>query len=283
MKFFNFYQGNDIHLGAVENDRAIDVTAAKGRAPKNMKELLVGGLPAEKSVQELFSAINTPLAPADLIFAPPILQPGKILCIGLNYADHSEETHMQLPAAPTIFSKFSNALAAHNQAIPLPKTASQYDYEAELVIVIGKKTHNVKTENAIASVFGYTIGNDLSARDLQTRTSQWLLGKTLDKFAPIGPYLVPANEVDPANLRIQSYVNGQLRQDSNTSKMIFDCAYIISYISQYMTLHPGDIIFTGTPAGVILGYPPEKQIWLKAGDKVTVRIEKLGELTNQLI
>ena len=283
LKFFNFYQETQIHLGAVENGRAIDVTASNGSGPKTRQELICGGDAAQKEIQTLLAAINTPAAPDDLVFAPPVTRPEKILCIGLNYADHSAETHMELPDSPTVFSKFANALAAHEQAIPLPKTASQYDYEAELVIVIGKKAHTLKKENALSAIFGYTIGNDLSARDLQQRTSQWLLGKTPDKFAPLGPYIVPAGEIDPANLHIQSYVNGKIRQNGHTSQMIFDCAYIVSYLSQYMTLQPGDIIFTGTPSGVILGYPPEKQLWLKAGDEVRVKIEKIGELTNRLM
>ena len=164
----------------------------------------------------------------------------------------------------------------------LPLNAKQFDYEAELVIVIGKTVENVSRENAMSHIFGYTIGNDLSARDLQFRTGQWLLGKTCDGFAPIGPYLVTADEVDSSNLEISCSVNGELRQQGNTKNMIFDCAHIVSYLSQHMTLRPGDIIFTGTPAGVILGYPEEQRNWLKSGDEVVISIEKIGSLKNKL-
>lgn len=147
--------------------------------------------------------------------------------------------------------------------------------------MIGKEAKNIAPEEALAYVFGYTIGNDLSARDLQLRTSQWLIGKTLDHFAPIGPYLVTADEIDPQNLAITCTVNGEIRQSASTNAMIFDCATIVSYLSHLMTLKPGDIIFTGTPSGVILGYPEDKQIWLQAGDQVEVTIEKLGSLSNR--
>ena len=283
LKFFNFYQEGKIHLGAVKNGTAIDVTAAKGNAPKTMQELISGGPDAQKQVQELFAGGNTTEVQGDIAFAAPVTRPEKILCIGLNYAEHTAETCMQMPDFPTVFSKFNNALAAHAQTVTLPEGARQFDYEAELVIVIGKEAKNLTKENALSAVFGYTIGNDLSARDLQLRTSQWLLGKSPDEFAPLGPYIVPASEIDPSNLQIQTLVNGETRQNSNTSKMIFDCAYVVSYLSQYMTLQPGDVIFTGTPSGVILGYPPEKQVWLKSGDEITIKIEKIGELTNRLI
>ena len=189
---------------------------------------------------------------------------------------------MDIPTSPIIFSKFNNALAAHNQKIPLPKNAEKIDYEAELVIVMGKEAVNVSKEDALSYVFGYTVGNDLSARDLQFRTSQWLLGKSCDSFAPIGPYLVTADELDPNSLDISCKVNGSLRQSANTKDMIFDCATIISDLSQHMTLKPGDIIFSGTPDGVILGYPEEKQEWLKSTDIVEISIENIGTLVNVL-
>lgn len=157
------------------------------------------------------------------------------------------------------------------------------DYEAELVIVMGRTARNVSREEAYKYVYGYCCGNDLSARDLQMRTQQWLLGKTCDKFAPVGPYLVTADEVgDPNQLAISCTVNGELRQSSNTADMIFKCDEIISYISQNFTLEPGDMIMTGTPEGVMLGYPPEQQVYLQAGDTITVEIEKLGRLTNTM-
>ncbi|WP_127495635.1 fumarylacetoacetate hydrolase family protein [Paenibacillus glycanilyticus] len=221
---------------------------------------------------------------SEIVFGPSVPEPGKIICIGLNYRKHAEETNMPLPEYPILFSKFSNALAAHGEDVPLPRSTQKVDYEAELAIVIGQTAKNVSVDDALDYVFGYSASNDLSARDLQTRTSQWLAGKSCDKFAPVGPYLVSKDEVgDPNALRISCTVNGEVRQDSNTSDMIFNCKEIVSYISQCMTLSPGDIILTGTPEGVVMGYPPEKQVYLQDGDVVTIEIEKLGALTNRMV
>ena len=217
-------------------------------------------------------------------FLPAVGNPEKILCIGLNYRSHVEETRGEIPEHPIIFSKFNNSLAAHGEKIRIPRETSQLDYEGELGVIIGKTAHNVSKDHALDHVFGYFIGNDLSARDLQFRTQQWLLGKTSDGFFPNGPFLVTRDEVgDPQKLAIKTYVNGEVRQDSNTSSMIFPCNYLISYISQFMTLKPGDVISTGTPEGVILGMPKEKRIWLKSGDIVSVEIEKLGILENAFL
>ncbi|ACT03573.1 fumarylacetoacetate hydrolase family protein [Paenibacillus sp. JDR-2] len=221
---------------------------------------------------------------SQVVVGPSVPEPGKIICIGLNYRKHAEETNMPLPEYPILFSKFSNALAAHGEDVPLPRSTQKVDYEAELAIVIGRTAKNVSVDEALDYVFGYSTSNDLSARDLQTRTSQWLAGKSCDKFAPVGPYLVSKDEVgDPNDLRISCTVNGEVRQDSNTSDMIFNCKEIVSYISQCMTLSPGDIILTGTPEGVVMGYPPEKQVYLQDGDVVTIEIEKLGALTNRMV
>jgi len=180
------------------------------------------------------------------------------------------------------FSKFNNALAAHGESIPIPRGVVEIDYEVELAAVIGKQAKYVPEETALDYVLGYCTANDVSARELQMRTTQWLLGKTSDKFCPLGPYLVTADEVgDPQKLATQSWLNGELRQNSNTADMVFSVAQIISYASQYMTLNPGDVILTGTPEGVILGM--KEKVWMKAGDKITVAVEKLGELTNRLI
>jgi 2-keto-4-pentenoate hydratase/2-oxohepta-3-ene-1,7-dioic acid hydratase in catechol pathway len=218
---------------------------------------------------------------SQLSFGPCVLNPNKILCIGLNYRRHAAETGQPIPEIPIVFSKFRNTLAASGDRIPLPPTAVQYDYEAELVVVIGKKCKYVPEDKALEVVFGYCNGNDVSARDLQLRTSQWLLGKTPDRFFPTGPYLVTADEVgDPHALKMRCWVNDECRQDSNTGDMIFKVPRLVSYISQYMTLEPGDVISTGTPSGVIIGM--QSKVWLKSGDEVSVEIEKLGRLTNTL-
>jgi 2-keto-4-pentenoate hydratase/2-oxohepta-3-ene-1,7-dioic acid hydratase in catechol pathway len=286
MKLVSFKSGEQIRLGIKLDNGIIDVSeAAAGcslNIPTTMDELIAGGKRHLSQLNELTAKAANVLPEAKIVYAPSVLRPEKIICIGLNYISHREECNIETPAYPVIFSKFNNALAAHNETIALPKAAKKFDYEAELVIVIGKEAANVTKEDALSYVFGYTVGNDLSARDLQLRTGQWLLGKTCDQFAPIGPYLVTADEIDPSNLNIECKVNGKLRQSANTRDMIFDCATIVSYLSRHMTLKPGDIIFSGTPGGVILGYPENEQKWLKAGDEVTVTIEKIGSLVNVL-
>jgi 2-keto-4-pentenoate hydratase/2-oxohepta-3-ene-1,7-dioic acid hydratase in catechol pathway len=234
------------------------------------------------SVQEEEKAVF--VDPDKMTWGPCVTKPHKIICVGLNYRRHADETNAPYPEVPILFNKFDNTLTGHKSEIPVPKVTNMLDYEVELGIVIGQKAKNVKEEEALDYVFGYCAVNDLSARDLQMRTHQWLLGKSCDKFSPIGPYLVTSDEVgNPNDLALKTYVNGELRQDSNTSDMIFSCAEIVSYISRHMTLEPGDIILTGTPEGVVLGYPEEKQVYIKPGDEVTVEIEKLGSLTNYFV
>jgi 2-keto-4-pentenoate hydratase/2-oxohepta-3-ene-1,7-dioic acid hydratase in catechol pathway len=221
---------------------------------------------------------------SDIIYAPAVSNPQKIICVGLNYRKHAEETKSDIPSSPILFNKFANGLSAHGDSIQLPHTSNEVDYEAELAIVIGKTAKNVDEASALDYVFGYCCANDLSARNLQRRTSQWMLGKTCDGFAPLGPYLVTADEVgDPDMLSISCSVNGEQKQSSNTSDMIFSCKAIISYISQHMTLVPGDIILTGTPEGVVVGYPKDQRVYLRDGDVVTVQIEKLGELVVTMV
>jgi 2-keto-4-pentenoate hydratase/2-oxohepta-3-ene-1,7-dioic acid hydratase in catechol pathway len=217
-------------------------------------------------------------------FAPAITRPEKILCMGLNYRKHIAEVKAPTPTAPTFFNKFNNTLLAHGGTVPLPvKAATKFDYETELVVVVGRRMRDVAAADALSHVFGYCTGNDFSARDLQNRTSQWMLGKTSDGFAPLGPWLVGAELVgDPQQLKIETFVNGEVRQSSNTNDMIYTCADLLADASRAMTLEPGDILFTGTPEGVIFGKPPEAQVWLKPGDKVASQIEKLGRLEFEL-
>jgi 2-keto-4-pentenoate hydratase/2-oxohepta-3-ene-1,7-dioic acid hydratase in catechol pathway len=213
--------------------------------------------------------------------------PGKIICIGLNYKRHAAEVKMKEPSQPVLFNKYNNALAAANCSIALPpkEISHKFDYETELLVVIGKRARDVSEADAPNTIAGYCTSNDFSARDLQLETpsAQWMIGKTLDNFAPIGPYFVGADIVgDPHKLKIQTFVNGEVRQDWSTDDFIFNCYQLVAFISKHWTLEPGDIIFTGTPQGVILGYPPEKQVWLKAGDQIESRIEKLGSLRFKL-
>lgn len=218
-----------------------------------------------------------------LAFGPCLPQPGKIICIGLNYRKHAQESKMELPAVPVLFSKFLNAVAAPGEVVPLPSFASRYDYEAELAVVIGRRGKYISEQDALSYVLGYCNANDLSERELQSKTSQWVLGKSLDKFLPLGPYLITADEAgDPQEWLVRCWLNDDLRQNSNTADMIFSVAHLVSFISQHMTLEPGDLISTGTPEGVILGRPQPRE-WMKAGDTVTVEVGPLGRLTNTLV
>lgn len=223
------------------------------------------------------------LAEDEIEFGPCVINPEKILMLGFNYRRHAAETNTPIPTTPVIFTKCNNALSGHKGTIRLPtQVAREFDYEVELVVVMGRAAADVEPAEALSYVFGYCTGNDFSARDLQYKDgvrSQFLLGKSCDGFAPIGPYLVTADQVpDPQNLTLECRVNGERRQFSNTGDMIFSVAEIVSYASKHMTLKPGDMFFTGTPEGVIRGYPKDKQVWLKAGDRISSEIELLGEL-----
>lgn len=290
MKILNFVQQQQVRLGIRLEQGVIDVSAAAGKlglsVPQNVHQVIDGGQEAVSSLALLIESTPTEwlLQEDELTLAPCVTHPGKIICVGLNYRKHAEETNAPIPQYPILFNKFNNTLSAHKDPISLPRVSTKVDYEAELVIVIGKQAKYVAKEDALSHVFGYCNVNDLSARDLQLRTNQWLLGKSCDGFSPLGPYLVTADEVgNPNDLSIRSIVNGEVRQSSNTSDMIFHCDEIVSYISQHMTLVPGDIILTGTPEGVVLGYPEDKQVYLKDGDIVTIEIEKLGTLTNRMV
>lgn len=219
---------------------------------------------------------------AEIVYAPVVPNPGKILCVGLNYAKHAAESNLAEPEYPVLFSKYNNTIAAPNEDIPMQDDWKQVDYEAELGVVIGKTARNVSEEEALDYVLGYCNINDLSERYLQFLTGQWLLGKTLDKFLPLGPYVVTSDEItDPQALTVKGWYNGEQRQNSNTSDMIFTVAQVIAFASKIMTLEPGDVISTGTPEGVILGMADKK--WMKPGDEYVIEIEGLGKLVNKMV
>jgi 2-keto-4-pentenoate hydratase/2-oxohepta-3-ene-1,7-dioic acid hydratase in catechol pathway len=286
MKLLTFHRNNGLQLGIRTEAGVIDVVeATKGHAgiPITVDAVIRGGADAMKALQgSVDTFVGNYLKEEDLQPGPCVGTPEKLICIGLNYKRHAKESGMPVPDSPVLFSKFNNTLAATGEAIPLPDNAVQYDYEVELGVVIGKQARFVSVDEALEYVFGYFTVNDMSVRDLQFRTSQWLLGKTLDKFFPTAPYLVTADEVsDPQNLGLYCWVNGELRQNSNTADMIFSVAECISYISQYMTLKPGDVISTGTPEGVVLGM--KEKNWLKPGDEVMVEVEGLGKCVNRMV
>jgi len=209
----------------------------------------------------------------------PIERPGKIVCVGLNYRDHAEEQGAPLPEAPLLFAKWQNTLIGPGEAIVIPPIVTKCDYEAELGVVIGARARDVSAENALEAVAGYICLNDVSARDLQFADKQWTRGKSPDTFCPVGPRLVPRDEVpDPQNLAIRAVLNGETMQESTTANMVFGVADLIAYITQTITLEPGDLIATGTPAGV--GAFRDPPVFMQPGDEITIEIEGLGTLTN---
>jgi 2,4-diketo-3-deoxy-L-fuconate hydrolase len=223
------------------------------------------------------STTSIPLAGARLL--APIVAPQKIICIGLNYRDHAAETGAELPAVPLLFAKWANAIVGPGDDIRLPSISSMVDYEAELAVVIGRTASRVSEQDALSHVFGYTCSNDVSARDLQSAEPRWIRGKALDTFLPIGPWITTADEIpDPQALDIGCRVNGEVRQSSSTSQMVFGVAELIAFITEAITLEPGDIIATGTPPGVGVARTPPT--FLADGDEVTIEIEGIGALTN---
>ena len=210
---------------------------------------------------------------------PPIDRPGKIICVGLNYRDHAEEQGVDLPTAPLLFAKWNNTLIGPGEPIVIPPIVTKTDYEAELGVVIGSQVNRVSAENALEAVAGYICVNDVSARDLQFADGQWSRGKSPDTYCPVGPHLVPREEIsDPQNLAIRAILNGETMQDSTTANMVFGVAEIIAYVTQTITLEPGDLIATGTPAGV--GAFRDPKVFMQPGDEITIEIEGLGSLTN---
>ncbi len=289
------YEVQELHKLGVQTDEGIidiQATAEKtgiSEVETDIMAVIAGGEQAINQLSNLLKQAeeaNTVVYvnSENLVWGPSVTRPHKIICVGLNYRKHADETNAPYPEFPILFNKFDNTLTGHNSEIPVPKVTEKLDYEVELAIVIGKKAKNVNEADALDYVFGYSTANDLSARDLQMRTPQWMLGKIGDKFSPMGPYLVTADEVgDPNDLKLKTIVNGEVKQDSNTSDMIFNCAEIVSYISQYLTLEPGDVILTGTPEGVVLGLPEDQQRYIQPGDVITCEIEKLGALTNYYV
>jgi 2-keto-4-pentenoate hydratase/2-oxohepta-3-ene-1,7-dioic acid hydratase in catechol pathway len=260
------------------------VVGIRGAGFEGIADVIAGGAEALDRVARWLQHPPAGELPdmASVKILAPIPRPSKIICIGLNYRDHAEEGKMAIPEVPTVFSKFATSIVGPGEPVVLPKNSAKPDYEAEFAVVIGRRGRHIPEEHWRDYVFGYSILNDVSARDFQMATSQWMMGKTFDTFAPFGPAVVTADEVpDPHNLAISLTLNGEVMQNSNTGNMIFKTPRLIAFLSSVFTLEPGDIISTGTPAGV--GFARKPPRWLKPGDEMTVRVEGLGELTNPVV
>ena len=260
MRIVSYRSGGDRRFGIVRNDEVVDAGDTFGDFREG----------------DVLGAID------GLTLAPPLPQAPKIICVGLNYRDHAEETNQPIPKSPILFAKFPNALIGHGEAIRIPPETTQADYEAELGVVIGKRAHRISEASSMDHVLGYTCVNDVSARDFQFADGQWLRGKSIDTFCPVGPWIVTADEVpDPQGLSVRCIVNGETLQDSTTKQMVFSVVELVSFISHSITLEPGDVIATGTPPGV--GFARTPPIFLKDGDKVDIDIESVGTLSNSVV
>ena len=281
MRLVTLERENYSEPGVWWNDEIIGL---RGAGFTNMLQVVAGGADALDRVERWI--YNPPagerLDPERTALLSPIPRPPKLICIGLNYRDHAAESKSAIPDVPTVFSKFHTAVTGHRHPIVLPKDTNKPDYEAEFAVVIGRGGRRIPEASWREHVFGYTIVNDVSARDVQAATSQWMLSKTFDTFAPIGPAIVTADEIeDPHTLDLSLALNGEVMQSSNTRNLIFGVPKLIAYLSSVFTLEPGDVIATGTPAGV--GFARKPPRWLKPGDECRVRIEKIGELVNPVV
>ncbi|WP_445367371.1 fumarylacetoacetate hydrolase family protein [Methylomonas sp. BW4-1] len=279
MKLLSYKYNGQVHIGALVGAQ---IVPAGADLPGNMLDFLAAGESAKLALQKQIAADGERIALSDVQLLAPIPRPGKLLGVGLNYADHIGETGLEKPEYPTFFTKQSTCVIADGDAIHLPPVSDKVDYEGELAFVIGKRCKHVSVEQAHEVIAGYTICNDVTVRDWQQRTPTWTLGKSFDTHGPLGPWLVTADEiVDPHNLSLKTWVGDELRQNGNTGDMIFNCYELIAYLTQVMTLEPGDVISTGTPAGV--GVKMKPRGYLKPGQTVRIEIEGIGTLSNPVI
>lgn len=283
MKLATFTQAGATRIGVVDGEAIVDLSAAAPSLPTEMCAFLAAGADALAAARQAAESANAPrLALADVTVEAPILRPPKILAVGLNYRDHIAETGMQTPKYPMIFNKQSTAVTGPDTAIHVPRVSGDVDYEGELAVVIGRFCRHVPKNRAAEVIAGYTIAHDVSVRDWQRRVPTFTMGKSFDTHCPLGPYLVTADEVgDPHALDLKTWVNGELRQSSNTCQLLFDCFDLVEHLSTAFTLEPGDVISTGTPGGVGFAMKPPK--YLKPGDRVKIAIDKLGVLENRVV
>jgi 2-keto-4-pentenoate hydratase/2-oxohepta-3-ene-1,7-dioic acid hydratase in catechol pathway len=292
MKLVTFSCRGYVALGAFLTDCVVDLHRANPAISADLFQLLQGGQTAMAAARQALTLVEKRLALdqqtdcchalADVELLAPIRRPGKVVCVGLNYRSHLAEISEPTPAYPILFHKTATALIGHQQAIVLPRVSRQVDYEGELAVIIGQRGKYIPEDDALSYVAGYTCANDVSAHDLEFRTSQWTSGKMLDTFCPLGPVLRTGDEVpDPGSLRLRTLLNGQTVQQASTSEMVFSVPFLVSYISSLATLEPGDVILTGTPAGI--GCNRKPQVFLQPGDQVSVAIDGIGTLTNPVV
>ena len=283
MRFTTFLKDGQPLLGLVDGDQVIDLNAAQPQVPTDLRAALKAGVDLAAVAKAVLAGSAARMPLAGLKFAPTIPEPGKIICLGLNYFDHAKEGGRDKPEYPWFFYRGASSLIGHGENGLVPKVSSKFDYEAEMALVIGKRVPRHTSEaDALQYVFGYTCFNDMSVRDFQKRTPQWTIGKNFDATGGFGPVLVTADELPPGakGLKIQGRLNGQVMQDANTSDMIFSSAETIMLLAQALTLEPGDVIVMGTPAGV--GQARTPPVWMKAGDRYEVEIERIGTLVNPI-
>jgi acylpyruvate hydrolase len=286
MKLVTFVKDGAQRLGALHTrdgrQTVVDLNRVEPRLPSDILAFLEEGAPGRRLAEDAVANSTQDIDLSTLSLKAPVPRPGKIICIGLNYRDHALETNQPIPEYPTVFSKYANSVIGPYAPIVLPRVSHQVDYEGELGVVIGRRGRYIAESRAFEYVAGYVPFNDVSARDYQRRTSQWTIGKTFDTFAPMGPALITADEIpDPHTLDIRVIVSGEVMQSSNTRNLVFSIPYLVSYLSQVMTLEPGDVIATGTPGGV--GFVRTPPRYLKPGDEVHVEIERLVSLINPVV
>jgi 2-keto-4-pentenoate hydratase/2-oxohepta-3-ene-1,7-dioic acid hydratase in catechol pathway len=282
MKLCTFQHAGVTRVGVVVDGAVVDLAAEAPALPREMTALLAAGGEALHAAANAATKAKRRLPLDELRLAPPILRPPKFLAIGLNYADHVAEAGLETPKLPTVFNKQSTCVAGPRDGVHMPRVSSALDYEGELGFVIGRRCRHVPRARAHEVIAGYLVVNDVSVRDWQLRIPTWTMGKSFDTHGPIGPWLTTGDEVgDPHGLRLRTWVNGELRQDSSTKQLIFDCFTLVEHLSTAFTLEPGDVIATGTPGGVGIAMKPPRL--LKVGDVMRVEIDGLGALENEVV
>jgi acylpyruvate hydrolase len=283
MKFVTFHQGSTTRLGLVAGDQVIDLNAFDAAVPPDLRAALRAGVDLDDAARRALASDAARVPLASLSLAPLIPEPGKVICLGLNYYDHAKEGGREKPTYPWFFFRGASSLIAHGDAGLRPRVSEKFDFEAELALVIGQRGKHVSQDDALKLVFGYTCFNDMSVRDYQKKTPQWTIGKNFDGTGALGPVLVTDDELPPGaqGLRVQGRLNGQVMQDATTTDMIWGVAETIALLTECLTLEPGDVIAMGTPAGV--GQARTPPVWMKAGDRFEVEIERIGTLANPIV